>query len=291
MKRNARQICATAVVVLALAEIFCGDFADFSGLPLGIRRVILCAGFGFDLLFTVWFLVGLYTASLNRKTRRFLGAEGGWMDFLGSVPLLVFFSGPAMFSLAAGSVPLLPLLARITRNLRFLRFLKIFRTGFFPVTGRAGKNGAAFFVCVLVLAWAFLVPLISRPGVLEKRILEDYFSTALRLSREPPGGENMAAEYGSADAGLLVIRQEAAVLYSRYDPSYYKRYYSPSDYLWIESRNMDFYFSLKPLLAEEAGLRMSCFCVLAALCVAFFFYYEYHARPGKGIIESESRQR
>jgi hypothetical protein len=70
-----------------------------------------------------------------------------------------------------------------------------------------------------------------------------------------------------------VVKQDASSLYSRYDLLYYERYYGQADYLWIKDRNMEFYFSLKPLLAEEAGFSLSWFCVLAALCLAFFFYY------------------
>jgi hypothetical protein len=271
MKMSARRIGAAVIVFLALAEIPCEDFALLFGLPLGLRRLIRCAGFGFDLFFTAWFLVGLYAASLNRKTRRFLGFEGGWMDFLASVPLLVLYSGPAMFSLAAGGLPLVPALARITRNLRFLRFLKIFRLGFFPARGRAG---AAFCVSVLVLAGAFAGPFVFRPGLLETRILDRHFSSALRLSRGTSGGESLAREireYGREEPDLLSVKREAASLYSRYDSAHYRRYYGPADYLWIKSRDMDFYFSLKPLLAQEAGAGASWFCVLAALCLAFFF--------------------
>jgi hypothetical protein len=271
MKRNVRRICAAALVILALAEILCEDFAVFFGLPLAVRRLILCAGFGFDLVFTLWFLVGLYAASLNRKTRRFLVSEGGWMDLLASVPLLVLCSGPAMFSLAAGGVPLIPAAARITRDLRFLRFLKIFRLDLFPARG---KTGAAFFAAILVFAAAFLIPLISRPGVPEKRILDSHFSAALRLSHEALGGENLVreiGEYGRTEPDLLLVKREASPLYSRYDFSYYNRYYSRADYLWIRGRNMEFYFSLKPLLAEEARFSISCFCVFAALCLACFF--------------------
>jgi hypothetical protein len=277
MKMNARRVCAAAVVFFALAEILCEDFAVLFGLPLGLRRLIQCAGFGFDLFFTVWFLVGLYAASLNRKTRRFLGFEGAWMDFLASVPLLVLYSGPAMFSFAAGGLPLIPPLAQVTRNLRFLRFLKIFRTGLLPAGGTAG---AAFCVCVLVLAGAFLGPLVSRPGVLQTRILDKHFSAALQLSRGASGGENLVRElreYGRQDPDLLLVKQEAASLYSRYDSAHYGRYYGPADYVWIKGRDMDFYFSLKPLLAGDAGLGISWFCVLAALCLAFFF----RSRAGK----------
>jgi hypothetical protein len=259
-------------VLLALAEILCEDIAVLRALPLNIRRLILCAGFGFDLFFTAWFLVGLYAASLNRKTRSFLGAGGGWMDFLASVPLLVFYSGPAMFALAAGTGPLIPALARVTRDLRFLRFLKVFRLDIFPA---GGKTGAAFFVSVLVLAEAFFGPLISRPGVPEKRILDSYFTAALRLSHETAGREDLAreiGEYGRTEPDLLFVKKEAVPLYSRYDFPYYERYYGPADYTWIKSRDMDFYFSLKPLLSGESGFSISYFCVLAALCLAFFLY-------------------
>jgi hypothetical protein len=284
MKRNSRYVFSAALVCLALAELLCEDLAVLADSPVFVRRLLVCAGFAFDLFFTAQFLVGLYTASLNRKARGWLLREGGWIDFLAAIPLLVLYSGPAMFGLAAGGLSLLPRVLRVTRGLRFLRFLKLFRLGCVE-GGRggasldAGKSAAAFLVSVLIAAGAFLWPMMAGSGGLERRVLDNYSAAALRLSHasaSSPGAESNKEheirEYSRTDGDLLLVKQEAAALYSRYASPYYTLYYSGADYLHLRSGVLDFYFSLKPLLAEDARRSVSGFCVLAVIFPAFFLY-------------------
>jgi hypothetical protein len=154
-----------------------------------------------------------------------------------------------------------------------LRFLKLFRLDFFPAPG---KTGAAFLVSVLVVAGSLLGPLLSRPGGLERRVLDAYSSDAQRMAHEAQdGGEEFGSilrDYGRTQPDLLLVKREASPLYSRYDALHYKRYYGAADYLHLRGRDMDFYFSLKPLLAEDARRSISYFCVLMALFPAFFIY-------------------
>jgi hypothetical protein len=275
MKRNLRHFSGAALVFLALAEVLCGDLALLGGLPAAARRLLVCAGFSFDVFFTAWFLVGLYTASLNRKARRYFIREGGWMDFLAAVPPLAFHSGPALFGLAAGGLFVLPSVARITGGLRFLRFFKLFRPGFAPAR-------AALFAAAFVAAGSILGPVISRQGALERRILDGYVSAAFRLAHSPPEELRRAArEYGGTAPELLVVKKEASLVYSRYDKTYYTKYYVPADYLWLRQNGLELYFSLKPFLAEDALRGVSWFFVLTALFAVLFLYGRLQAAHAK----------
>ncbi|MDR1932780.1 MAG: ion transporter [Spirochaetales bacterium] len=269
MKRNVRYLFGAALVFLALAEVLCEDLAALSGLSVSVRRLLVCAGFLFDLFFTAQFLVGLYTASLNRKTRRYFAGEGGWIDFLAAVPLLVLYSGPAMFGIAAGGVCLLPGVLRMSAGLRFLRFLKLFRLRRAPARG---KSAAAFLVSVLIAAGSLLGPALSGAGGAEKHVIDTYFSAAFRLSSGSEDIGREIREYSRTEPDLLLVKQKAAALYSRYDAVYYNTYYGGADYLYLRSGTLDFYFSLKTLAAGEARRGISHFCVLAALFSAFFIY-------------------
>jgi hypothetical protein len=270
MKRNLRYFSGAALVFLALAEVLCEDIALLGGLSAAIRRLLVYAGFCFDIFFTAWFLVGLYTASLNRKARRYFIHEGGWMDFLAAVPLLVLHSGPALFGLAAGGLFVLPSVTRITGGLRFLRFLKLFRIGLAPMRA---AGGAALCVAAIVAALSFLGPAISGQGVLERRILDGYVSAASKLAGSPTEELGRAArEYSRTTPELLLVKREASPVYSRYDETYYTKYYAPADYLWLREKGLEVYFSLKPFLAEEAPRGVSWFCLLAALFPALVLY-------------------
>jgi hypothetical protein len=176
-----------------------------------------------------------------------------------------------MFGMAAGGVFLLPSVLRMSSGLRFLRFLKLFRLSV-PLT--AEKSAAAFLVSVLIMAGAFLGP--AGSGGLQRRVLDNYSSAAYRLSSgETFDQETLTREireYSRGEQDILLVKQEAAALYSRYDDMYYTRYYEGADYLHLRGGSLDFYFSLKPLLAEDARRGISYFCVLAALFPAFFLY-------------------
>jgi hypothetical protein len=288
MERILRHPAIRAVVFLALVQTFCEDLVVATYCSWGTRRLLLCTGFGFDLFFTVEFLVGLYTAALNRKTRYYLVYGQGWIDFLVSLPLLVFYSGPAMFGLAAGGMTALPLIAQMSRGFRFLRFLKIFRIRPFGPRGNGGASGAAVLVSVLVTAGALLGPLISRPGALEKRVLDEYSSEALGIAARAGDEEELIREirdYSRRDEDLLVVRRDAGLMYSRYDTSYYAARFGPADYLYIDvplgaKSSLEFFFSLKPLFAEDARRGISYFCVLASLFLAFFIYSRIHSGRG-----------
>jgi len=199
------------------------------------------------------------------------------MDFLAGVPLLVLNSGPAVFGLAAG-VPLVPIAARIGSSLRFLRFLKIFRIVPF---GAAGSGAPAFLVSVLIIAGAFLGPVFFRGGFTETQIKDGYISSALSFAQAASGGAqtaNAAHEYAKSENALLLLKQETRPLYSRYAPEYYKKYYGQQDYLWRRQGALDFFFGLKPLLAEDARRNLAYFCVLAVLMCAIILSSRMRAR-------------
>jgi hypothetical protein len=286
MERKLRHPVIRAAVFLALVQIFLEDFVVITHSSWDTRRLLLCTGFGFDLFFTVEFLVGLYTAALNRKARYYLLNGQGWIDFLASVPLLVLYSGPAMFGLAAGGVPALPLIAQISRGIRFLRFLKIFRIQPFGPPGGQKVSGPALLVSVLVTAGALLGPLVSRPGIPEKRVFDKYSFEASRIAGQTGNEEDLVREirdYSRREPDLLLVRREAGIMYSRYDKAYYAARFGPADYLHItapagKKSSLEFFFSLKQLLAEDARRSISYFCVLASLFLAFFIY----SRIGSG---------
>ena len=127
-----------AAILLVLAQTFLEDFSTLAGWSVRIRDRILLAGFFFDLFFTVEFLVRLYFAIMDRRVGPYLGRGRGWVDFLASVPLLMFHSGPyaaaflfggAAVGGIAGVLNLLKVIKaiRIARILRLLRIIKLFR--------------------------------------------------------------------------------------------------------------------------------------------------------------------
>ena len=272
-----RHIFCAAVLAIALAQVFGEDLALLGGSSLFVRRLLIYVGLFCDLFFTSQFLVGLYGASLNRKARRYFLYEGGWMDFLAAVPVLVLYSAPAVFGLVAGA-PLVSGAARLSLGVRFLRFMKIFRIVPF---GAAEKGLPAALVAVLITAGAFLGPVGFRGGFSESRILDGYDSSALTFASGHQEGEVLARaarEYAQTERALLLLRHSASGLYTRYEADHYGKYYGQEDYLWRRYAPFDFFFDLRPLLAEEAGRRLAYFYVLTALFSVLFISSRMRAR-------------
>ena len=125
-------------IVLVLVQTFLEDLATLLGWAVDVRRGLLLAGFFFDLFFTVEFLIRSYDAYRHRRLGFYLWFDRGWIDFLASVPLLLFNSGPSVLAMYVGGVSIVGVggmlnvlkvvkAIRIARVLRLLRVLKIFR--------------------------------------------------------------------------------------------------------------------------------------------------------------------
>ena len=91
-----------AAILLVLVQTFLEDFAVLIGWSWDIRKVLLFAGFFFDLFFTVEFLARLYAAVYNGRGATYFFRERGWIDFAASIPLLLLSSGPAVLALLTG---------------------------------------------------------------------------------------------------------------------------------------------------------------------------------------------
>ena len=125
-----------AIVLVILHTIF-EELAVIFNWSLGFFEFLDYSGFGFDLLFTVEFLTRSWISRKRKDFRHYFLVERGWVDFLTSVPLLLFVSGPTIvFHLMGGhssglAIGFLMILKtakaiRVTRVLRLIRVVKIF---------------------------------------------------------------------------------------------------------------------------------------------------------------------
>ena len=111
------------------------------------------------------------------------------------------------------------------------------------------------------------------------RVMDGYASSAIALAQGPQETLGRAVrEYAQTERVLLLVKQNASPLYSRYDTEYYKSYYGQEDYLWRRQQTLDFFFDIKPLLAEDARRNLAYFCVLAALLSVHFLSSRIRAR-------------
>ena len=93
------EISVIVAILLVLIQTFLEDFAVVVGWNINVRNSLSVSGFLFDLFFTIEFLSRLYYAIINNRVKKYLFQERGWIDFLASIPLLMFNSGPTVLAL------------------------------------------------------------------------------------------------------------------------------------------------------------------------------------------------
>lgn len=124
-------------IVLVLIQTFLEDYSYIKFWNSDIRQWILVAGFIFDLIFSIEFIIRTIISIKNKNFIKYFFYERGWVDFLSSIPLLLFNSGPYIYFiftknyLVTASIGVLNILKvvkgiRVARILRLIRILKIF---------------------------------------------------------------------------------------------------------------------------------------------------------------------
>lgn len=143
-KNSFWEILIAIMIILAIAQIFLEDISRLRSDNVSLRTILIILGFLFDFFFTIEFIARSISSKKRKGWWNYIINEKGWIDFLSSLPLLIFNSGPIMIGIILpGKLLYLPLLGmfnilkvakiiRIARLLRFARVLKFF----------AGKSGA-----------------------------------------------------------------------------------------------------------------------------------------------------
>jgi hypothetical protein len=293
MKKNRLENIVMIAIALVLVQTFLEDAAVLADWPWKVRRVLLITGFLFDLFFTVEFLVRLYYASINSRGSEYFFHERGWIDFLASVPLAVFSSGPAFLGLLAGGIPLGGLgrtlnvlkvvkAVRIARILRMLRFLKIFRqikhTDSVMAQRHIAKiSGITIGAVIFSLMGFSLLQGVLRTETLDSAIQDRYLSaSSLMAAAETGDFSRVLSDVTKLEPGLLLVRQQGKTLYSRFDASYYEGRLGPFDYGYQKEGNLEFFYDLRPLNKSQSRDGLTYFIIIIVLLLVYLLYYSPH---------------
>jgi hypothetical protein len=128
------------LIFLVTIQTFGEEYFVFMSYGVSFRKYMIIAGCAFDLIFTVEFLSRLFVSGKRGSSAGYMSREGGFIDLITSIPLLVFNSGPLVWQtffashvepatfMFLGGVSFLKFVKvfRILRTLRFLRPLKFF---------------------------------------------------------------------------------------------------------------------------------------------------------------------
>ncbi len=281
-------------ILLVLIQTFMEDFAVLAGWSWDARKVLILTGFFFDLFFTIEFLTRLYYAIFNGSVGEYLFQKKGWIDFLASVPLLMLNSGPSALALLAGGTFLgmggfLNVLKvvkaiRIARILRLLRILKIFKQIKYADSRMAQRHIAkisAISISIVVFTlfiFVIFTNIFNFPS--DEKIIEESFSRASTVFSETyedsADSEEELDRFTAYYDDVLIIKEDGASIYSKYDNSHYGKFYGSGDYKFIEEGRYQFYYDIKDILKLQSLNNLLYFGLVLMIVLAFMFYYSPH---------------
>jgi hypothetical protein len=282
-------------ILLVLVQTFFEDYSVVAGWKWSVRRTLVFTSFGFDLFFTIEFLTRLYFAILNRRVTRYVLFERGWIDFLASVPLLLFNSGPTVIALLTGSALLGGLggfmnvlkvvkAIRIARILRLLRVLKLLRRvkNVDSVmaqrhVGKVSTIGVSVFVFV-IFGFSLLDAFVNIPSLQDQFQLTPPRVVAFIQSENltDPAKSSELASYAKTDPSILMVKSGGKTWFSRFGNEYYAAYFGPTDYGYLRNGNLEVFFDLRTLNAQQSTNNLIYFSAIVILVFMLLFYYGPH---------------
>jgi hypothetical protein len=297
MENKIKSLIESIVVMaifLVLIQTFLDDYAVLAGWSWGWRRILIYSGLGFDLFFSIEFLIRFFSALTKKKASSYFMEGKGWIDFLASVPLLILNSGPAFFALITGSgfffgmgglLNILKIIKaiRIARILRLLRILKIFKQIKHTGSSMAQRHVAKIttlsittFVFTL-LVFAIFSGFISLPSS-EGMFIENQKLSITKFLENTESGDstNAALDYANYESDLLVVKQNNNTIYTRYDNPYYSTVFGPGDYQYFKTSEYDFFFDVRKLSQIQATSNILFFVVVVMSVLVFLIYYSPH---------------
>jgi ion transport protein len=281
-------------IFLVLIQTFLEDYAVLTAWDWDLRRILIFTGFGFDLFFSIEFLIRFFYSIMNKKGSKYFLDGKGWIDFLASVPLLILNSGPAFLALITGSgvffgmgglLNILKIIKaiRIARILRLLRILKIFKqikhTGSLMAQRHVAKIttlSITSFVFTLLI-YSIFSGLISLPSAEAKFIEHQKINiTNFIENTEFSEASLCAADFADYEPNLLIIKNNTDTIYSRYDNPFYSTVFGPGDYQYFKTSEFEFFFDVRELAQIQAVGNIMFFLVVVMSVLVFLVYYSPH---------------
>ena len=290
---NILESVVVAAIVLVLVHTFLEDFAVLAAWPVEGRKWIIWAGLGFDIFFTIEFFARLYTALVRGEAVDYFFRQRGWIDFLASIPLLLFNSLPNVLALLAGAglisglgsfLNVLKVIkaVRIARILRLMRIVKLFRSIRYARSPMAQRHIALITTIsvTLIVFWMLGSTALERLGVLgglETTFIEGQTMRARSIAVGGADAAALARQAGvvaALDPTVLLVRQQGGpTAWSRFDRSYYASYFLPGDYGYFSAHGIEVFLDERPAARAAAREAMVLFVAVVLIVLGLLFLY------------------
>lgn len=280
-------------ILLVLVHTFLEDYSIMAGWEVNARKWIIWAGLGFDIFFTIEFFTRMYLALTNREGIDYFFRQRGWIDFLASIPLLLFNSLPNTLALLAGTGLLTGLgsflnvlkvikAVRIARVLRLMRIVKLFRRIRYVSSPMAQRHIAlitTISVTILVF-WSVGASAMGALGVLpglESSYVGGQTARAHAITEAGPTATALAgraAAVAALDPTVLVVRQQGGnTVWSRYDGAFYRAHFLPGDYSYFASHGVEVFLDERPIAGAAAREGIVFFIAVVLIVLGILLLY------------------
>lgn len=284
----------TAAIVFVLLQTFIEDILIIIPTPWSIRQIFIFTGFGFDLLFTLEFLIRGWSAFNACKLKKYMLYENGWVDFVASVPLLMLSSAPTLishlngisFGGAGALIGMLKIVkaVRIARVLRLLRLLRLFQRIRFANAEMVQRHtvrivtiiATTFIVFNMMLGTFFTFFHISDAKHIlqkEQQGIQEYLSR----NRGTPGASNeMLMDIAITNQSIMRIDADGKTAYTRNSNEYVRTYFGLGDYIVYNLDKYIVWFDVTPLAVSDAMVNLTIFLSTLAVILMILISYSPH---------------
>ncbi len=265
-KLNIFEVLVFLAILLVTVFTFFEDYAILTGMSIEIQTILMLIGFGFDFFFTVEFLARLYYARFDKGVSHYLVHGYGWVDFLASVPLVMFNSGPhavAFVMYATGVVDLeisatfltllkLIKIIRIARVLRLLRILKIFKMIKYTDSNMAQRHISKIItIGVSITVLVLFASTIALEYTDLRRSYDPSYSNKVTtfesIKKKLSSQKELAASLKSLDAlhNVILVTNNKKIVYSRTSPAADIATIPIHDYAVMSGNGLDVFFDTR----------------------------------------------
>ena len=303
-KFNFWELLVTIVIVLVIIHTFLEDFAFLSGWSDSIQKILMIAGFFFDLFFTIEFLVRLHDSRFRKGSIFYFVHERGWVDFFASIPLLMFNSGPQFITFfgskfgivglgsLAGFLSMLKLIKtiRIARVLRLLRVVKIFKNIKYADSIMAQRHLAKIItisITVLVISLFIFATFIEAAGIIKASDLYAHQKNKVMtlVKKQNETKKDFTVTLSSLRTlsyahNLIVLKINGKTKYSKYIQDVYNTVFTFNDYEYKKDGPFEFYFDIRDenmaISKNQAKDSLIFFFIVLLIVVSYLIFYSPH---------------
>jgi hypothetical protein len=294
VKKDIFEKLIVILIIFSVIQIFLDEFGRFDLWSVLVRNSLTLAGFFFDSIFSIEFIIRSILAYKKNDALRYIKYGRGWIDFLSSFPLLLL-DLPAVYLLFSGNVEESPaasaLLAitifiydiRITRILRFVRIAKMF--GKLPMAASpmtkhhtSAVSAIVIFTIICSLAFSSLLGSNHAHKIVERTHFFDESVSLIKYleSKSKISYNDVAKKMFAEDKNLLNLSYKNDIIISRISDEKFEEYFSRGDYATVNNRGFVLQFSIVDLNREEAHNNIICFFIIILVSFSVMFIYGRH---------------